>query len=157
MVKSYLNGREIYYDGEQWRCTDSNETIISMSIDEAINHFKYGISHGCSNEQAINCMRLALIALEEYKQKTRTVDRFYGKSLRDILKFRNMTQKDLAKKLAKLKCKQEGKIGSEDFEAYRDNLVLRYKKLIRMWVSAKAKPREDSIKALSIVLNADDF
>ena len=40
----------------------------SVGIDEAINHFKYGISHDIFNEKVAGYARLAIVALEKYKK-----------------------------------------------------------------------------------------
>ena len=41
--------------------------VVSVTIDEAINHFKYGISHDIFSEPVISYAKLAIIALEEQK------------------------------------------------------------------------------------------
>jgi hypothetical protein len=39
----------------------------SVAIDEAINHFKYGISHDIFSEKVARYAKLAIAALEKYK------------------------------------------------------------------------------------------
>ena len=41
----------------------------SVGIDEAINHFKYGVSHDIFSEKVASYAKLAIAALEEYKKK----------------------------------------------------------------------------------------
>lgn len=44
-----------------------NALYDSAFIDEAINHFKYGISHDIFNEKVANYASLAIAALEKFK------------------------------------------------------------------------------------------
>jgi len=41
---------------------------VNVSIDEAINHFKYGISHDIFSEPVTSYAKLAFIALEKQKE-----------------------------------------------------------------------------------------
>lgn len=43
--------------------------IVEVSIDEAINHFKYGISHDIFSQPVTSYATLAVMALEEYKKQ----------------------------------------------------------------------------------------
>lgn len=43
--------------------------IVNVSIDEAINHFKYGISHDIFSQPVISYAELAIMALEKYKEQ----------------------------------------------------------------------------------------
>lgn len=47
----------------------TDEEIMSEDIDRAISHFQYGISHDIFSEPVTSYSKLAVIALEEYKQK----------------------------------------------------------------------------------------
>lgn len=44
-----------------------NALYDSACIDEAINHFRYGISHDIFSEKVANYASLAIAALEKYK------------------------------------------------------------------------------------------
>lgn len=44
-----------------------NALYDSACIDEAINHFRYGISHDIFSEKVANYANLAIAALEKYK------------------------------------------------------------------------------------------
>ena len=44
---------------------------INVSIDEAISHFRYGISHDIFKEPVVSYAQLAIIALEKYKKDTK--------------------------------------------------------------------------------------
>lgn len=43
--------------------------VVGVSPDDAINHFKYGITHGIFREPVTSYAKLAIKALEEQKNK----------------------------------------------------------------------------------------
>lgn len=42
--------------------------VVNVSIDEAINYYKYGISHDIFSEPVISYAKLAIIALKKQKE-----------------------------------------------------------------------------------------
>lgn len=54
----FLNRMRVFFD---------DAVCDSAGIDEAIHHFKYGISHDIFNETVAGYAKLAIMALEKYK------------------------------------------------------------------------------------------